>query len=321
MPDTHNTILSAIRSTPGWDALAGALPASGSEFRLTGTTGSSAASVIAALHTLDPERVVLAVVTDPGDARSLEADLTALLGEEVAHLFPQREGLPWDATDPHVETSGLRVEAVEALYSGRGRLFVTTLRGLQERFPVPAQLDTLRIRVVRGETIPLSELVKRLEARGFERVPVVEEIGHFAVRGGLIDLFSVGSPDPLRIEFWGDEIDSIRSFDIVDQRSTGTLDEAVIIPVSFGEERDDTSGTHEARAFVELLPSGTLIVDCETDPWSHTATRTWEAAQRTHADLVDSGMRTPTPVEELFLPADALLRRVEVRLQHLAQAA
>ncbi len=304
MPETHNAILSALRTTPGWDALEEALPAAGSSFRLTGVVGSADAAVLGALHLREPERVILAVTPDPNEARQLEADLVSLLGEDVSHVFPQREGLPWDATDPHVEYSGLRVEAVESLFSGSGKLFVTTIRGLQERFPVPAHLADLRIRLAVGSTVPFSDLVEKLEARGFERVPLVEEIGQFSVRGGLVDVFSVGAPDPLRIEFWGDEIDSIRSFDILDQRSTGALESASILPVAFAAHEDDST---QMRSLLELVPTGALLVDCGGAPWPEAVQKTWDGAERTHADLIDSGMESPLAVAELFLRPEALL--------------
>lgn len=306
MPETHNAVTSALRTTPGWLALAGNLPRPASAFRLTGVRGSAGAAVLAALHVEQPDRVVLAVTSNPNAARALEADLVALLGDGVSHEFPQREGLPWDATDPHVEYSGLRVEAVESLFSGSGRVFVTTIRGLQERFPVPVQLAELRIRIAAGDEVPFQSLVERLEARGFERVPIVEEIGQFAVRGGLIDVFSVGSPDPLRIEFWGDEVDSIRTFDILDQRSTGTLEEAAILPVAFGTADDEST---ELRSLLELVPTGALLVDVGDTPWTESVAATWNSAHRTHRELIDSGMQDPTPVEDLFLAPEALLPR------------
>jgi transcription-repair coupling factor (superfamily II helicase) len=307
VPATRNAILDALVTTPGWRALEASPPAAGGSFRLTGTTGSAASAVVGALHTHHPERVLLAVAEDPNAAQALAADLDALLGEGVTHLFPQREGLPWDAQEPHVEYSGLRVEAVESLFTGEGRVLVTTIRGIQERFPVPTRLAELRIPLKVGRETPFQRLVDDLEDRGFERVPIVEEIGQFAVRGGLIDVFSVGSPDPLRIEFWGDEIESIRSFDILDQRSTGTLDEAAILPVDFTASDDAST---ELRSLLELLPSGALVVDHGGDPWPVVASRTWDAAEKMHADLVDSGMRDATPVDELFVPPERLLSQL-----------
>jgi len=304
VPETHNAILSALRTTPGWHSLEEGLPGPGTRFRLTGVVGSADAAVLAALHQREPDRVVLAVTPDPNEARQLEADLVALLGEGVSHVFPQREGLPWDATDPHVEYSGLRVEAVESLFSGTGKLFVTTIRGLQERFPVPAHLEDLRIRLSVGEEVPFQELVEKLEARGFERVPLVEEIGQFAVRGGIVDVFSVGAPDPLRIEFWGDEIDSIRAFDILDQRSTGALESASILPVAFSTAEGDAK---QNRSLLELVPTGALLVDCGGAPWPEAVQKIWDGAERTHADLIDSGMTSPLPVADLFLRPEALL--------------
>src|SRR5690606_4903587 len=218
------------------------LPAGASALRIGGLRGSAGSALLAALHERLPDRVFVAVAEDPGAAAGIEADLEALLGSDEAWLYPQRESLPFESDEPHLEIGGLRVEAVEALFSGRARLFVTTLRALQERAPVPDRLARLRLSLRVGDPQPFTELVAALEERGFERVPLVEEVGQFAVRGGLLDLFSFGSPDPVRIEFWGDEIASIRTFDILDQRSTGELAEAHVLPVDFRAGGGTTDG-------------------------------------------------------------------------------
>jgi transcription-repair coupling factor (superfamily II helicase) len=255
--------------------------------------------------------VFVAVAPDPTAAASLEADLDALLGAEVAWLYPQREALPYESDEPHLEIGGLRVEAVEALFSGRGRLLVTTLRALQERAPVPERLARLRLTLGVGPSPGLQGLVAALEERGFERVPLVEEVGQFAVRGGIIDLFSFGSPEPVRIEFWGDDIDSIRSFDILDQRSTGQLDQVHVLPVDF---RRQVGGETVLRSLPELLPGGALLVRIDPPPpqdnppggegaetWQRQAERTWRHVLDVRSELVRHGGSAAAP-EELFLP-------------------
>ena len=153
--------------------------------------------------------------------------------ERESFLFPQREVLPYESSEPHLEIGGLRVEAVEALLGGRARLMVTTLRALQERAPIPAGLAELRITLRTGQETGFQQLVRDLDHRGFERVPLVEEVGQYAVRGGLLDIFSFGTVEPFRVEFWGDEIVSLRFFDILDQRSKASTDEVHILPVDF----------------------------------------------------------------------------------------
>jgi transcription-repair coupling factor (superfamily II helicase) len=314
---SHNLVLDAIESCPGFGALLRSLPDPGAAFRLTGVVGSSGAATLAALHRRLPDRILVAVLPDPNHAQSVEADLETLLGEGVSHIFPQRESLPYESDEPHVEIGGLRVEAVEAVFAGEGRVLVTTVRALQERVPLPSHLADLRLSLRVGDALPLGSLVEILEERGFQRVAVVEEVGHFAVRGGIVDVFSFGAPDPLRIEFWGDQIESLRSFDILDQRSRGSQEEAHVLPVDFSSE--EAAGT-ASRSLLELLPSQALLVDLGGESWARILTRAWEHATRVHDELRDSGMEDLHPPQELFLRPEEAVRALAAfpRVEFLA---
>ncbi|MDT8340555.1 MAG: transcription-repair coupling factor [Longimicrobiales bacterium] len=305
MPGSGNAILAGVASTPGFAALLRALPAPGAAFRLTGVVGSAGAATLAALQQARPDRILVAVLPEPNQAQALEADLETLLGEGVSHLFPQRESLPYEADEPHVEVGGLRVEAVEAVFSGRGRILVTTVRALQERVPLPAHLADLRLTLAVGDALGPVTLAEILEERGFRRMPLVEEVGQFAVRGGILDVFSFGAPDPLRVEFWGDEIASLRSFDILDQRSSATLAEAHVLPVDFSAEA--ASGT-AARSLLELLPREALLIEMGGEPWGRTLERSWAHASRVFRELRESGMEDLHPPGDLFLSPEAAAR-------------
>ena len=131
----------------------------------------------------------------------------------------------------------------------------------QERVPIPSHLAELRATYRVGDELPFTDLPHALEERGFERVPLVEEVGHFAVRGGILDVFSVSAGDPVRIEFWGDEIVSIRSFDVTDQRSTGELQETHVLPVDFRRtDAQEGQNGEVSRSLLELLPSDAVLV-------------------------------------------------------------
>ncbi len=274
-----------------------------------GVYGSAAAALVAALHRSLPERVLVVLARSPQSAASVEADLEVLLEEGATRLYPQREGLPWESEERHLEIGGLRVEAVEALLTGRSRVLVTTLRALQERAQVPDRLGDLRLTLEKGESWPFPLLVEELEARGFERVPMVEEVGQFAVRGGILDIFSFGTPEPVRVEFWGDEISSIRFFDILDQRSTGETDEVHLLPVDFAGEATPGGGA-SIRSLVELLPADALLVHPGDEPWRPELERTWRHVLAIHEERRKEGLEVPPP-EEIFLPpaeAEARLR-------------
>ncbi len=247
------------------------------------------------------------VCSSPQDAASVETDLESLLGPSHSFLFPQREALPYESTEPHLEVGGLRIEALEAVFSGRARILVTTLRALQERSSVPASLAELRLTLSTGHRQGFSRLAEALESRGFERVPLVEEVGQFAVRGGILDLFSFGSPEPLRVEFWGDEITSLRNFDILSQRSTRRLETVHILPVSLTPA---VSGGELRRSLLELLPSDALLVEVEPHDRRKDLRRSWDHAQEIRKTLMEGGQR-PVPVEDLLLSPEEALGRIE----------
>ena len=244
-------ILDAVAACPTVEALATGLPTSGTVAQVGGVIGSLGPLVLAALHRANRARVFVALAPTPLDAIAAEADLeTVLGGGGASHLYPQKEALPYEESEPHLEIGGLRVEAVQALFSGRTQILVTTPRALQERVPIPERLAELRRTFRAGDQVVFSELPGYLEAQGFEKVALVEAVGQFAVRGGILDIFSVAAGDPVRIEFWGDEIESIRSFDILDQRSTGELAETHVLPVDFRRNEENSERT-VARSLLE----------------------------------------------------------------------
>lgn len=317
-------ILSAVASCAPVQGLARRLPAPGRTVALGGARGSLGVAVVAALHRYHPERVFLAVAAGPREAAEAEADLEVLLGADgTSHLFPQKEALPYEDSEPHLEIGALRVEAVEALWSGRCRIVVTTPRALQERTPVPARLANLRLTLRVGDTVDLQELAATLEKRGFDRVGLVEEVGQFAVRGGIVDVFSVGSGDPVRIELWGDEIASIRSFDILDQRSVDEVEETHVLPVDL--RTGSSGGETVPRSLVELLPADAVVATLPGAAVAVEAERTWSRVTSFYDDLVHSGAAPPRP-GSLFLRPDELgaalaaLPRLELRTDDAAES-
>jgi transcription-repair coupling factor (superfamily II helicase) len=312
--ERSDPILSAVASCDAFTALTRRLPGPGHRTSLGGLHGSADVAVLAALHQEQPERIFVALTAGPREASAVEADLEALLGEAArSALYPQKEALPYDDSEPHLEIGGLRVEAVEALFSGRARVLVTTPRALQERVPIPAHLTRLRLTVGVGESVDLREFALTLEARGFERVALVEEVGQFAVRGGIIDVFSVGAGDPVRIELWGDEVASIRSFDILDQRSVDELRETHVLPVDFLQEEEGEETV--SRSLLDFLPGDAVVTILGEWDVREDAERTWERVSTLYRDLVDSGASPPAP-SSLFLEPSDLVSRLET-LPHL----
>ena len=303
MSGSLHPIVQALGTCPGFHRLCQALPGRGEHRHLGGAVGSSATATVAALHEHSSNRLLVVVAPSPRRAIEIEVDLELFLGEGTSFLFPQREARPYESSEPHLEIGALRVEAVEALLGGRTRLLVTTLRALQERAPIPAELARLRLTLRVGEEVGFQTLIDDLLERGFERVPLVEEVGQFAVRGGLLDIFSFGTPEPVRVEFSGDEITSLRFFDILDQRTSGTTTEAHILPVDF--QRDPESKTLISRSLLELLPADAILLPVHPEDageWRPELDRTWNYVCRLHEELTEEG-HSPDPPDTLFLPA------------------
>jgi transcription-repair coupling factor (superfamily II helicase) len=164
----------------------------------------------------------LVVAPDGEAATRLAADLALYLDREVP-VLPAR-GVPSGADvapAPHVV--GERQEALAALAAGG--VVVAEAIALRERF-LPLDLQPRPLALAPGDAISFDTVVQRLAALGYERVERVRGRGEYAVRGGLIDAYPALG-DPLRVEFWGDEVESLRAFSIYSQRSTGALDGAI----------------------------------------------------------------------------------------------
>ncbi len=172
-------------------------------------------------------------VADDRDAAAyLAGDLGALLAPDQVLFFPT--GYKRSIRFGRADSSGKvqRTTALEALRSAEWDYTVicTYPEALAESVPAPVEMTDRSVVVSRGERISMDEVVERIESLGFERVDFVYEPGQYSRRGGIIDLFSYSDNHPVRLDFFGDEVDSIRRFDIASQRSTERLERVTILP-------------------------------------------------------------------------------------------
>ena len=313
----HPLLIDSFQTVPAFRDLSAALPRAGEAVVAAGLAGAAPVVLIAALHRARRERIWVLVETGPEAAEQAAADLEALLGEGAVYLYPQRESLPYEEAEPHVEIGGTRVEALEALLSGRASLLVTTARAMQELAPAVEGLDDLRLALAVGQEVRLGELAARLEEMGFERAATVEEVGQFALRGGIVDVFGFGAPEPARIEFLGDEIESIRFFDILTQLSVRAVDALELLPVDLRPASDGAGSPssnggakpasaqpaeRERKSLLDYLPADTVMVHLAGQATRGELDRTWAEVQRLHEAETKRGTR-PEPPGRLFLPA------------------
>ena len=270
-------VLDAFARAPAAFELTEQLPARAGTLRLGGLPGSSGAVLAAWLAARFPQRLLAIVAPTPGDAERWLTDLAHLTDEGVA-LYPQREALGED--EPHYEIAGERAETIEALLQGRLRILVTTARATAERTLMPAALERLRLRIATGERRPPGEVAGALERMGYRRVATVTEVAEFSVRGGIVDVYGFGMASPARLEWWGDDVSSIRGFDLTTQRSLQELSEVTILPITTQEVREDSNGGPPARrTLLELLPSDTIVLEEAAGPDRDEVQRAWNEAE------------------------------------------
>lgn len=164
---------------------------------------------------------LLIVAASQAEAQRFHRALSFFHGRQADILFfPHWETEPYAPLSPHPEIEATRLATLAALSKGRGKAIVTTVRALQQKILPRQVLDALRLQLEVGSDIPRDELLQGLSSLGYQRVTLVEDRGSFAVRGELVDLFPPMLEKPVRLAFFGDELEEIRSFDPASQRSS-----------------------------------------------------------------------------------------------------
>ena len=171
------------------------------------------------------------VVTDQlADAERWLADLETLLDDVPVALYPPREG--FGEVEPHAEVAGERVETLERLGRSAVRVLLTTVPRPARAHRAAAVRCAARGSNCARATCAAPRNSRRISSRiGFERVPMVEDVAQFSVRGGIFDIYGFGMAEPVRLEFWGDDITELRHFDLNTQRTTRPAEMALVLPV------------------------------------------------------------------------------------------
>ncbi len=193
-----------------------------------------AADLARAAHGTSGGGRAVAIVADEAALRAL-ADTVPLFAPEVEVLtLPGWDCLPYDRSSPALRVMAERLATLSALQAKQEKpqLLVATASAATQRVLTPFRIRQLTRRIAEGERIEREALVEQLNALGYQRVDTVAEHGEYAVRGSLIDLFPAGEVLALRLDFFGDEIDTLRRFDPADQRSTDKVEAFTLMPAS-----------------------------------------------------------------------------------------
>jgi transcription-repair coupling factor (superfamily II helicase) len=211
-----------------------------------------------------PPGPVLIVAADDRAARDLAADLKAFLTPRPVHLYPSRGTTFESHLDPPPHLAGLRIAAMNA-FADPAAIVVASAIALAEKVPDPS-LRPESLALHRGESVDLEDVTLLLADAGYDRTDQVEERGQFAVRGGILDVYPATEEQAVRVELFGDEIDSMRRFSVFTQRSLGEADRVELAPAA------ELSAEHRERVDpgsfltpLELIPSEALVVIAAAD--------------------------------------------------------
>lgn len=230
------TLLDEIAALAPTQELIAALRArAGARLHIAPAPGAARTPLVAAIAAHIAAPVVYVVSTTDAALRTYD-DLRQWLGDDRVLMFPASDALPYEhmSTGADILAARMRVLRRLATLSADGSavlpVIVAPVRALMQPTLTPVELQAGSIRLERGAPCALDDLMERLLERGYRYAPIVEEPGEVNRRGGIIDVFPPGDDLPLRIEFFGDEIDSLRRFDPLTQRSEAQISAAVIGP-------------------------------------------------------------------------------------------
>ncbi len=217
-----------LSQSEGWLNLRAAL-ASNRSGTIDGAWGSSAATAVVAL-TIDASVPTLVVVPSPADVGPWLEDLGSFLGHRPT-LFPAHETWPPQSVRGQLSNeTGTRLRVLQQLLANESpKLIVAPMAALIQPVPMRQELTQSGRRVKVGESLDIDEFLKWLQSNGYKRTEAVEYPGEFGRRGGICDIFPPDATDPIRLEFFGDELESIRTFSAQTQRSLGTKSELMLL--------------------------------------------------------------------------------------------
>ena len=222
-------LLQLLKTIPEYKAILSSL-SEGESVAVTGIGQINRSHMIAGLCR-DTTRPVVVICQDDMAARRLQEELKAFLGD-CAPILPSRELTLYDAAVVSRSWEQKRLRQLYDLACGKTPLLLMGWDALSLRTMPESVLQQTAFTLEVGKEYQLPELVNRLTAAGYSRCGMVEGSGQFAVRGGIVDIFTPAADQPVRMEFFGDELDTMGYFDPVTQRRSENTDSVVILPVA-----------------------------------------------------------------------------------------
>ncbi len=236
-----------------------------------GICASAQPFLAALLSRLFPGHTLVIVAPDPKTQERMQQDLETWLGQTPLY-YPPWESLPHEGKLPHADVISDRLQTLMHLAAGRGqpvpaKLVVTSIAALLQKTLPPAEIQQRTQHLKRGDTADPLDLVEALEGQGYEPEAQVSQKGEIALRGGILDIFPPTGNWPVRLEFFGNELESLREFDPMTQISRQEITAVSLPPAGeLGLLKSRKPGEAPPASLLAYLPAKTILVLCEPEP-------------------------------------------------------
>ena len=341
-------LLADAETLPAFSRAAAHLKGGAGRIRLSGLTDTAKPLLYAQLYHAISRPLIVLVANNRAAEELLPVlqsfcELTGAASADSVVYLPARDVLPFENLSPHPEIQEARAKALWRIATGAVSIVVVPFASSAVLLRESAYYRDLGRVVRHPEAVDLEELVEHLNVVGYTRTDVVEMTGEYALRGGILDVFPPETDRPLRIELFGDEVESIRKFDPATQRSSGDVDEVVLLPLTETPVSEELlaaiharltgqriAGTEEAihtavqeagvtvfpgwefyapvagaaQTIFEHLPAACVLVD-EPALIERDQDAWWERVTAAHER---SGVGNLVRPEELYLPPDSVAR-------------
>jgi len=333
-----------VEKLPAFSRVISRLKENTGRISVSGLTPTAKALLVVLLQSA-AGRPLIVVVSDNRAADDLVpllqgfADLTASADPASIVALPTRDVLPFQNLSPHPEIQEERATALWKIATGAVSVVVAPIAATTIRLASSEYYTDLARTIRRGEAFDTETLLQHLNTVGYDATDVVEMPGQYALRGGILDVYSPEADRPLRIEFFGDEVESIRKFDPATQRSSNPVDEALLLPLTETPVREDLLGAihvrlsgkrvagsaevieqavrsggvtvfpgwefyapvaRESRSLFELLPHAAVFAD-EPETLKQELDRTWARIEEAHERSLIGNLVRPT---DLYFPPE-----------------
>ena len=311
-----------VERLPAFSRVASHLKENAERFRVSGLVPTAKALLLVLLQKA-VGRPLIVVVADNRAAEDLVpvlqafCELTGAASPDSVVCLPNRDVLPFQNLSPHPEIQEERAVALWKIATGAASFVISPIAASALRLRSAEYYAALARTVRRGEMLEVDSLLPHLNTVGYHSTDVVEMPGEYALRGGILDVYSPEDERPVRIEFFGDEVESIRKFDPATQRSSNPVDEALLLPLTETPVSEELLGAVHARLSGKRITGNEEIIEQAVRAGGVTVFPGWEfyapvaGANHTLFDLLPRALVLTDESDTLRREFDHVWSRIE----------